>query len=353
MLLGWSRHQVPKRLEHIAHLRTFFRKDRETPNDEVYESINGRNVHYYDIGRHHARTMLLVHGAASTAERSWNLHMEHFERAGFRVIAPDLPGFGKSERMVKRHSMDSYAEFLDGFVKHLGLKEISLMGSSLGGGVAVQYTLRNPGNVSSLILVDSYGFYSNPLSRTAHMGVQLFTPKGMKWVVEHMYRFPPRVVGMAMNMGIQGRKITAAEARDVSAFFHEDKVNESTFEFVKDDLSRPREVMVHGKGIRVPSLKPVDKVKSDYTDRIEELNASGIKMLVIHGTDDRLIPHEKAKSAYGKLENAKVVPIPGGHMAHKDSPQLFNEEVVRFLRESEHRESHLVQKVMHGLRRTA
>ncbi|MDE1851271.1 MAG: alpha/beta hydrolase [Candidatus Micrarchaeota archaeon] len=352
-VLDRRRMQIPKRLEPFMHLPSLFRKDAAVAETERYETINGRGVHYYDIGGQHSKVMLLIHGAASTAERSWSPHMQHFERAGFRVIAPDLPGFGRSERMAKRHSMETYSEFIDGFIKHLGIKSMVLMGSSLGGGVAVRYSLENPGNVSRLILVDSYGFYSNPLGRAAHLGLQLFSPKGMKLVVEQLYRVPPRFVSMAINIGIKDRKITKEEAHSVSIFFHEDKVNESTFEFVKDDISHPGTIRMHGKDITVPSLKPVDKVKSDYRDRIAELNRSGIRILVIHGIDDRLIPHEKAREAYALLENATIAPMPGGHMAHKDNPHIFNQIVVEFLLEGEARGHDMLHKVMHGLRRTA
>ena len=78
--------------------------------------------------------------------------------AGHRVVAIDLPGYGKSQKGNFEYSMAFYARVVDGVIDALGLKHVVLVGHSMGGQIALTHALRYPGKAEALVLVAPAGF---------------------------------------------------------------------------------------------------------------------------------------------------------------------------------------------------
>src|SRR5258708_36167471 len=76
--------------------------------------------------------------------------------AHHRVFAPDLPGYGESDKPAVEYTLDYYARFLDHLLDALHLDKASLVGLSLGGGIALSFTLNYPTRVDRLGPVDIY-----------------------------------------------------------------------------------------------------------------------------------------------------------------------------------------------------
>ena len=116
-------------------------------------SVHGRSVSYLKAGE--GPLVLLVHGMAGTA-RNWDAVIEPLALHN-TVIAPDFPGHGESEPGGGDYSLGSLASGLRDLMIALGHDRATLVGHSLGGGVALQFTYQFPEMVERLVLVSSGG----------------------------------------------------------------------------------------------------------------------------------------------------------------------------------------------------
>lgn len=116
--------------------------------------IEGVNVHYRDEGN--GDVIVLIHGTASSLH-TWDDWAKEL-RNTHRVIRMDIPAFGLTGPNTSRdYTIDSYVSFLHQFFKALAIEDMVLVGSSLGGNIAWQYTAKYPDEVEKLVLVDASG----------------------------------------------------------------------------------------------------------------------------------------------------------------------------------------------------
>ncbi len=128
---------------------------REIPHSthSRFADINGTRVHYQEAGSTGAPALLLIHGfCASTYV--WRSVFLPLAEKGFRVIAPDLLGFGFSDKPRSGdYTFDSQARLVLGLMDHLGIEKATVVGSSYGGAVAATCAIDAPRRVSKLILI--------------------------------------------------------------------------------------------------------------------------------------------------------------------------------------------------------
>jgi pimeloyl-ACP methyl ester carboxylesterase len=133
--------------------------------------VGGYRVHYLAEGPAGGQVVVLVHGLGGNAEE-WRNLASWLVNAGYRVYLPDLPGFGRSEQPADySYSVHDQAEVVVGFLDALGLKQVDLGGSSMGGWIAQLVTARHPERVRRLMLFDAVGLYEKP-----DWDTRLFTP---------------------------------------------------------------------------------------------------------------------------------------------------------------------------------
>jgi pimeloyl-ACP methyl ester carboxylesterase len=113
--------------------------------------LEGRQTHYLDIGEGPA--VLLVHGLAS-AWATWFCNIPDLA-AKHRVIAADLPGFGRSFGFAGPVEIDHYVDALVQLLDHLGIADVRIVGHSWGGVVAHQFAAANPQRTAALVIVAS------------------------------------------------------------------------------------------------------------------------------------------------------------------------------------------------------
>ncbi|PIU55007.1 MAG: hypothetical protein COS88_05870 [Chloroflexi bacterium CG07_land_8_20_14_0_80_51_10] len=112
------------------------------------------NTHYLMGGE--GASLVLLHGGASGAEDEWGPNLEPLAQH-HRIYAPDMVGYGKSDKPRLRYTPSLFSDFFENFMEALNLENASIMGHSLGGGIALAFTLNHPKKVDKLILVDSAG----------------------------------------------------------------------------------------------------------------------------------------------------------------------------------------------------
>lgn len=126
---------------------------KDYPFNPHYINMDGLRMHYLDEGATGARPVLLLHGVPD-----WSYLFRHLIQsiadAGYRVIVPDLIGFGKSDKPAKisDHSYRSHIEWICRFIESLDLNEIVLFGHDWGSLIGLRIVAEQPGRFSSIII---------------------------------------------------------------------------------------------------------------------------------------------------------------------------------------------------------
>ena len=115
--------------------------------------LHGERVVYVDEGS--GEVLLLLHGMAGSSQ-TWRSVIKPLSRR-FRVIAPDLPGHGESTKPRSDYSLGAFAVLLRDLLDELGVTRATIIGHSLGGGVAMQFLYQHPDYAQRLILIGSGG----------------------------------------------------------------------------------------------------------------------------------------------------------------------------------------------------
>lgn len=105
-------------------------------------------VRYRDEGR--GIPMILLHNGGND-HRIWDYQSSLFGTS-HRIIAPDHPGYGQSDKPLVNYSLHFYADYIRSFIEHLGASRPVLVGNCIGSAMALQYALENPGKVRALVL---------------------------------------------------------------------------------------------------------------------------------------------------------------------------------------------------------
>ena len=122
--------------------------------EEKFLQIDGNNIRYFE-STSSKKTLVLVHGLGASFER-WQYVLPLFA-THFHVVAPDLVGFGYSDKPITDYTIDFFSNFLEKFLKSLSIEHTSIIGSSLGGQIAAEYTSSNSESVEKLVLVSPSG----------------------------------------------------------------------------------------------------------------------------------------------------------------------------------------------------
>jgi pimeloyl-ACP methyl ester carboxylesterase len=113
---------------------------------------------YQYIDQGDGEVLLLLHGLFG-ALSNWEGVINGFS-SRYRVVIPLMPIY---EMPYKEASVDGLSEFIEGFIAHRNLKDLTLLGNSLGGHIGLIYTLNNPHNVKRLVLTGSSGLFENSM----------------------------------------------------------------------------------------------------------------------------------------------------------------------------------------------
>jgi pimeloyl-ACP methyl ester carboxylesterase len=286
--------------------------DLERSRDRIYHvehsrfiDVGGLRVHYQEAGDPSAPTLFLIHGFLSSTF-VWSRVFLELAGAGFRVIAPDLIGYGYSAKPRNfDYAIESQANVLAGLVKRLGCEGATLIGSSYGGAVAATVALDQPELVGKLVLV---GVVSNNEPKRLMMMRLVRTP----------------VVGDIVSPLLAGsRRLLRARMKRVY-----DRHQTSLDEFRVDARFLPlRAAGTHRAIIRT--------VRNWDALRIQR-EAQLIKQptLLIWGDNDPDVPLSDGEELLQQIENSRLLVFKDcGHHPQEEYPASFTEAVLDFCRE--------------------
>lgn len=122
---------------------------------------NGETIAYREYGTG-SKLILMIHGNICSG-KYFESFMRYFEEDNYRIIVPDLRGFGESSYQNPIASVSDFSDDLEEILNKLGVKEFAMLGWSAGGCVCMDYSQRYPEKVQCLILVDSVGINGCPM----------------------------------------------------------------------------------------------------------------------------------------------------------------------------------------------
>src|SRR5688500_663896 len=272
--------------------------------------MHGHRVSYRTAGSGPA--LLLLHGITNSSE-TW-------ERAAsllsdrFTLIAPDLLGHGESATPRGDYSLGAHASGARDIANALGHERVTVVGHSLGGGIAMQYAYQFPERTERLVLVSSGG-----LGREVHILLRAASLPGADYVLPALTS--RRLVGLGRGIGGLLGQVGLQPAGDVAV------------------LARGFASLAN-QGSRQAVLRTVGSVIEPGGQRVSASErlalAARLPTLIVWGEEDSIIPPAHGAAAHAAMPGSRFESFPGaGHMPHDDDPIRFAALLTEFCETTE------------------
>ncbi|CAO4145973.1 alpha/beta fold hydrolase [Methylorubrum extorquens] len=269
---------------------------------------DGTEIFYKDWGPKDAQPIMFHHGWPLSSD-DWDAQMLFFAHQGFRVVAHDRRGHGRSAQVSEGHDMDHYAADAAAVAEHLDLRNAVHIGHSTGGGEAARYVARHgepQGRVAKTVLVSA--------------------------VPPLMLKTEANPEGLPIEVFDGFRKALA----DNRAQFFLDVAAGPFYGFNRDGAA-VREGVIRNwwrQGMMGSAKAHYEGIKAfSETDQTEDLRAISVPTLVLHGEDDQIVPIvAAARKSITLLRNGTLKTYPGlPHGMLTVNADQLNADILAFI----------------------
>jgi pimeloyl-ACP methyl ester carboxylesterase len=250
--------------------------------------IDNLRIVFDDFGNGEA--ILILHGWGGS-RKSWINVVDYLVKDGYRVIVPDLPGFGESEDPKNPQTVNNYRDFVLKFTEKMNLSSLYLVGHSFGGRIAAKIASQNSQIVKKMVLCDASGIKmeldskAKMISSLSRLGNIIFSKR----------------------LFSEFRKI----AKNIFHFFLR------------------RSDYVKARGVMRETLKLV--VQDDISSELSEIKT---KTLIIWGQKDNMVPLKVANIFKEKIINSELKVFPGiKHNPHREIPKELSKTIDDFFKQ--------------------
>jgi len=259
-------------------------------NEKTIE-IDGNTIRYIEEGNS-KENLLLIHGLGASAER-WEHVIPQFAK-NYRVLVPDLIGFGLSDKPLVDYTTDYLSDFIRKFLKKLNINSVSIIGSSLGGQIGAEFTYQNNSMVEKLVLISPSGIMKHS------------TPALDAYVMAALYPSDSSASNAFQIMS--GSK--NIDKKTIKGFVQRMKLPNAKMAFMSTLLG----------------LKDAEIIS-------EKLVSITSPTLIIWGENDPIIPIKYAQSFVSEIDDCRFVKMENcGHTPYVESPDEFYKIVSDFLK---------------------
>ena len=269
-------------------------------------TLHGHRINYRVAGS--GPLMVLLHGIAGTSA-TWEGVMPRLAER-HTVVAPDLLGHGASGKPEGDYSLGAYANTLRDLLVSLARERATLVGHSLGGGVAMQFAYQFPERCERLVLVSSGG-----LGREVHALLRAAALPGAEVVLPWLCLVGRHSVGRIVRaLGGIGLRASA-------------DLEETWRSFVSLEEPEARRAFLH----TVRGIIDLGGQRVSARDRL--YLAAEMPTLIVWGEQDPLIPVRHGIEAHERIPGSRLEVFPGaGHFPHRDDPERFARTLLDFVR---------------------
>lgn len=267
-------------------------------------TVQHQRIAYLDQGE--GPPVILLHGFGGSMWQ-WE-HQQAALSAHFRVITPDLVGAGLSDKPDIEYSPDQLLEFLIGFLDALRIPQASIVGNSMGAGLAIGLALDHPTRVSRLILIDGL-----PAHVMEHLGSpslrRALTTSAPSWLVSFgNWLFGSLVLESTLREFVYDPALLTPAVLDRS---NRNRQQPGLF----------RALLTVGANLPLWEER--------FAPRIGQITHH---TLIIWGEEDRVFPLSTGNQLYRTLAGSTFVRIPkAGHIPQWERPDLVNQEIISFI----------------------
>lgn len=267
-------------------------------------SVNGHRIAYLDEGL--GAPLILIHGYGGSM---WQWEYQQSPLAEhFRVITPDLIGSGLSDKPDLDYRPEELIESVHGLMDTLGLSTATLVGNSMGGGVAIGMALTYPERVDRLILIDGLPDHvrerlASPLmQRAVNTRVPVWLARFGAWL------FGSHTVDAVLKEIIYDQTLVTPAVLD------------------RSNRNRQRADMI-GPLMSIRDSLPL--WERHFATRLHEIRH---RTLILWGEQDRLFPPQVGRDLQAAIPQARLIMIPkAGHIPQWEQPQTVNRHLIDFL----------------------
>ncbi len=259
-----------------------------------YLDLHGERVAYRDAGA--GETLLLIHGMAGSSA-TWRAVIPELAKR-YRVVAPDLLGHGESAKPRGDYSLGAFAAWLRDLLDELGISQATVVGQSLGGGVAMQFTYQHRDYCQRLVLISSGG-----LGPELNWMLRILSAPGAELVLPVVAPQPVLTLGNKLGSWLTSAGIKSPRASEMwSAYCSlSDRPTRQAF---------------------LRTLRSVVDYRGQAVSALGKIHVShGLPTLLIWGEQDRIIPVAHGYAAHEAVPGSRLEVLAGiGHFPHVESP---------------------------------
>lgn len=263
----------------------------------MYADVRGVRTHYHDAGAGHPVILLHGSGPGVSAWANWRLNLPVLAE-GFRVLAPDIVGFGHTERPADvRYSLRTWTDHVWNFADAMGIERFSLIGNSLGGRISLEMAAERPERIARMVLMGS-------------PGVGMTVTEGLKALRAYEPSHENMRTLLKTNFAVDPDLITEDLVRDR----YEASAAPGAHEAYTAMFNDPR----HAGG------------ELGITE--DQVRATSTPALLVHGREDRVVPAEVSWTMVNLLPDADLhVFARCGHWTQIERADEFNAVVGDYL----------------------
>jgi len=259
------------------------------------KTVNAGNINTFYLSAGKGEPLVLLHGAGGGAVL-WGPIIDLLSRH-FHVIAPDVVGYGESDKPDAPYDKKFFSTWLCKFCDSLNLEKINLLGNSQGGAIAMQFTLDNPDKVKKLMLVGSAGLGGWGISPGAMFNMAAANIFPTKRTVQKIVKYLVH-------------KIDNFPGDDGIAYLLE---------------------VIWSSGGKLPFVNGKGRAVAPFSsDKLRQISNPA---LIIWGEKDRILPVSHGKKGHKKMPGAQFRIIPdAGHTPFIDQPEEFKDIILHFIK---------------------